>query len=90
MLVYSDTINTNDNFHLYRGHLVTFDLWWNIVAEIRARYRMDNTLHRCSSNTAVDVDRDIEESGTAIPTGIAKKSSYITRNKFYVKNFMKT
>lgn len=73
MLVYSDAVNTNNNFHLYHGHLVTFDLWWNTVAGIRARYRMDNTLHRCSSNTAVDVDHDAEESGTAVHTGIYSK-----------------
>lgn len=95
MLVYSDAIDTNNNLHLYRGHLVAFDLRWNIVAGIRARHWMDDTLHRCSSDTAVDGDRDVEESGTAVHTGIAakRKSRYktcVTSKFFYVENFMET
>lgn len=84
MLVYSDAVDTNNDFHLYCGHLVAFDLWWNIIAGIRARHRMDDTLCWCPSDTAVDADRSVEELEIVVWTGIdAKiKSSYITRANF--------
>jgi len=69
MLAYSDAVDTDINFCLYDGHIVACNLWWNIVASISARCRMDVTLHRYSPNTVVDADHDVEESEIAMPTG---------------------
>lgn len=93
MLVYNDTVDINNDLHLYRGHFIAFDLRWNIVAGKCARRRMDDTLHRCSSDSFVDADRDVEISGTAVHTGTDAKKSQVTRritDKFCVKHFMKT
>lgn len=86
MLVYSDAIDTNYDFHLYCGHFVAFDLWWNIIAGIRACHRMDNIVLRCSSNTAVDADRNVEELGIVVWTGIDENEVKL----HYTKYFMKT
>lgn len=72
-LVYSDTIDTNIDLHLYCGHFVTFDLRWSIIAGICTRHRMDDTLLWCFSNTVMDADRDVEELGIAVLTGINAK-----------------
>jgi len=81
MLVYNDAVDTDNNLHLYCGYLVAFDLRWNIVPWICACHWFDDTLHWCSSNTAVDVDRNVEESQTVVQTGITakRKSRYEIR-----------
>lgn len=66
MLVYSDAVVINNDLHLYGGQSVAFDLRWDIIAVVRARCRMDDTLHRCSPNTVVDVHCDAKESRTAV------------------------
>lgn len=90
MLVYSDAVDTNNDFHLYRGHFVAFNLRWDIVAGKCTRRRMDDTLHRGSSDTSVDADRDVEELGTAVHTGIDAKKiklqdaiEQVLHEKFY-------
>jgi len=73
MLVYNDAVDTDNNFHLYCGHLVAFDLRWNIVPWICACHWFDDTLHWCPSNTAVDANRNVEKSQTVVQTGITAK-----------------
>lgn len=69
MLVYSYAIDFNSNIYLYSSYFVAFNLRWKIIAGIRTRSRMDDTLHRYSSDTAMDADRDAEKSKIAARAG---------------------
>lgn len=94
-MVYNNTVDTNNDLHLYYCHLVAFDLRWSIIAGICACHWMDNTLLWHSTDTTMDADRNVEEPEIAVFTGInaKRKSSYTTRpvmRKFYAKYFMKT
>lgn len=69
MLVYSYAIDFNSDLYLYSSYFVAFNLWWKIIAGICTCRRMDDTLHRCSSDTAMDADCDGEESKIAARAG---------------------
>lgn len=73
MLAYNYAIAINNDLYLQCSHFVASNLQWKNIAGIRTCRRMDDTLHRCSSDTSVDANCDAEESKIAV---LAGKSIY--------------